>query len=64
MYKRQPLRLLEEKASQAGFGTPAIIVVGEVASYDMLCHDTVSYTHLDVYKRQGIYIREHVNAPA
>ena len=36
---RAPLRLLEEKASQAGFGTPAIIVVGEVASYDMLCHD-------------------------
>lgn len=42
---RAPLSRLEERAREAGLGTPAIIVVGEVADYDMVCEDAFSGLH-------------------
>ena len=30
-------------------------VTGDVDTYNRVCAVTVSYTHLDVYKRQGLY---------
>ena len=45
------LRIFEAKGRPQD--NPLILHISEPRELESICHDTVSYTHLDVYKRQS-----------